>query len=256
MKKLTKVLAMVSAGFLAVGIVICIAGALLGATLGEFRSVVYSRSYSRDLLEGSADTISSKEISFTNISDLDIDIEYCRIEIEEYDGEEIIVDIIDSLNSIKYSEEDGTLKIKQKFKTKFGISGFNFNTDDMQVVMYIPKGQIFDEIDIEIGAGSLEGSGLSAKEMDLKIGAGEIALKGDVNGDVTIECGAGNIELYLTGKEEDYNYKIQTGAGNISIDDNSYSGLATNRKINNNADNDFSIQCGVGNIEIYFDLSN
>jgi hypothetical protein len=65
-----------------------------------------------------------------------------------------------------------------------------------------------------------------------------------------IDCGVGNVELDLVGKETDYNYKYSVGLGEFTINDTNYSKGSGDGKKDNNAANDFDIDCGIGSIEI------
>ena len=62
----------------------------------------------------------------------------------------------------------------------------------------------------------------------------------------------GNAELYLDGCMEDYNYEIECATGNVEIDDESFSGLAAERVINNDADAVMNIECSMGNVTVGF----
>ena len=53
-------------------------------------------------------------------------------------------------------------------------------------------------------------------------------------------------------KRQDYNYKIQCGAGSVNIDGDQYSSLGVERKIDNRAARSMELECGVGTIEVQF----
>lgn len=247
MKNLVKVLAMIGAGLLALGIIIGLAGILFGASFGdlEYRTFLNERYSKRNVMKDEEkETTSNSNTAFSAISELDIEIGYCEVIMETYDGDEILVEITDSTGNIRYFEEGRTLKLEEK---KYKV---HFQDVRKKVVMYLPEDQVFDEIDMSIGAGVVKAEGLKAKELDLSLGAGEVILEGTVNGDIDIECGAGNVELLLTGEEQDYNYKIETGVGALRINDTSYAALINDRKIDNGALYNFEVSCGVGNVEI------
>ena len=67
-----------------------------------------------------------------------------------------------------------------------------------------------------------------------------------------IQCGVGSIVYTASGHEEEYNYEIECGIGEVLCGDSSYSGLGKNRHIDNNADKDISIEGGVGSVIIDF----
>ncbi len=67
-----------------------------------------------------------------------------------------------------------------------------------------------------------------------------------------VETGVGVTSVKLTGSREDYNYKIQCGAGSVNIDGDQYSSLGVERKIDNRAARSMELECGVGTIEVQF----
>ena len=121
------------------------------------------------------------------------------------------------------------------------------------VTIIIPEGCIFEEVDMEIGAGQAEISDLCAEALDIEVGAGQAEL---VNLDVkylNATAGAGQITAELVGSEKDYNYDAECGIGEIVIGDNSYGGFGRDTHVENpGADRVLDIECGVGQIEIEF----
>ena len=57
---------------------------------------------------------------------------------------------------------------------------------------------------------------------------------------------------YLDGKESDHNYQLETSMGSMSIGDNEFAGMASERTMNYGADSDFDLTCSMGSMEIYF----
>lgn len=159
------------------------------------------------------------------------------------------------------------------------------------VTLYVPKDVYFDMVDIDMGAGKMEidylaadtmkfdiGAGqievdyLKAKNCDFSVGMGEItvddmridqlmsaevdmghlSLYGDIRGDVDATCSMGTMELNLTGREKDFNYRIAAAMGNIMIDGREYTGLAREKVIENAAAKNMQLECNMGGMEIYF----
>ena len=54
----------------------------------------------------------------------------------------------------------------------------------------------------------------------------------------------------LLGKEDDCNYKVDCGLGNIDVNNQSYTSLGKSNEIRNGALKDISLKCGVGNITV------
>lgn len=109
-----------------------------------------------------------------------------------------------------------------------------------------------DSAEFEIGVGEIIVDYASVQECDINVGMGNFEYHGIIENHVGIECGMGNAEVYLKASEEDYNYEIDCAAGNVSIGDESFGGLASERKINNHAEATIDIECGMGNVTIEF----
>jgi hypothetical protein len=184
-------------------------------------------------------------------------------------------------------EKGGTFYLEGNLDHKWVKNGIS---NEEKVYLCLPKGIVFHEADIEIGAGWMEIDILSADEISLSAGAGGIAanklactelevdtgagevtlydvtaqkmdvenglgstyVKGMVSYKIDIECGMGNTELELTGSETDYNYDIECAMGSIDIGDKSYGALAENIYTNNKAPGECSIECSMGTVSISF----
>jgi len=108
------------------------------------------------------------------------------------------------------------------------------------------------ELDIEVAAGSLELADIITENAEIEVGVGNVGLSGTISKNLNAECGMGYLQMNLTGKQTDHNYKA-TSIGNIIIGDYYNSGFRNKYEINNYADSDFEINCGLGSIEISFD---
>ena len=165
----------------------------------------------------------------------------------------------------------------------------NRNFTKPEVIIGIPEGKKFDQVELvfsagkvtldhsltgksvflEVDAGQLTAEMVTAEELELETGAGEFILKDFITDSLSVDCGVGNMEikgkaveeadltcgvgnilLNLTGKPEDYNYDISCGVGSIEINGKSFSGLGRNKLIDNGAVGEISLDCGVGAIEV------
>ena len=111
------------------------------------------------------------------------------------------------------------------------------------------------DLEVGVGAGEAIVEGFQADEAEFNCGAGSIAARGDIRSQAELKCGVGSITYTASGQEEEYNYDIECGVGEVICGDNSYSGLGKDRHIDNNADKDISIEGGVGSVIIDFDIS-
>jgi hypothetical protein len=105
-----------------------------------------------------------------------------------------------------------------------------------------------EELEIEVGAGQAELSDFTAGELNAECGMGEIDLQGTAEGDVSAECGMGQITLELSGSESDYNYEISCGVGDVTVNGREYSGLSHEVSLDNGAEKEVSLDCGIGEI--------
>ena len=157
------------------------------------------------------------------------------------------------------------------------------------IELTIPEDFVFENLDIILNTGTIKAERLSSKNADINVGAGSLHIKelsasekssysidtgqlviedinaqdanincgvgnltaaGIIKGENLITCGIGNVSLDLNGNEADYNYNVDCGIGTVIINDNSYSGVNSKHKTNNNAKNSFDLDCGIGRIAL------
>ena len=110
------------------------------------------------------------------------------------------------------------------------------------------------ELDVSIGAGRIDITGMEAGELNAEVGMGELLADGAVSGNVDVECAMGNVEIGLAGSENDFNYYLEGSMGSIQVGDSGYisGGFSQKRTIDNNASKEMEIECAMGNITIWF----
>lgn len=124
--------------------------------------------------------------------------------------------------------------------------------DNHTLLLEIPEDMFFDSVEIEAGACAMDIEYLETKKLDVELGAGEIIINQLYVQTCELSVGVGNAEIYLDGSKEDYNYEIECAVGNVDIGNESFGGLASERRINNHADANVEIECGMGNVTIGF----
>lgn len=207
---------------------------------------------------------STKTYDIQAASELEIDLKYDELIFREYDGDKIRVDVEnDSANNIKIESKGGKLKIKSEKKK-----------NNRSITVSYPEKSVFSKVDIEVDAGTVEmmdrletdklevsiGAGeftnsdsIIAREASIEVGTGEADIMQLTADKIDGECGVGNMTLELTGKESDYSYKLECGIGDISIDGDSFTALASDKKINNSGATKYmELECGMGNISVEF----
>ncbi len=249
MKKSTNVILIFSTIFIIVGIITTIIALLLGAKFYDYKLDNFNQIYE------------------DNISSININIEAGEVIVKEGDSFKIEAsNIIES--KLKSEVNDNTWEIEYlQFKNFFYNllnNSFSFNS---KITIYIPSDTIIDKFDIDLGAGKGLIKKLSAKDIKVNVGTGSLIINDLYSEKSSIDCGVGNVDisgrmigynkidngvgsinLNLIGNEKDYNYRYDIGIGEVKLNNIKYA--SDDNYINNNANNDFNIDCGVGSIEI------
>lgn len=213
---------------------------------------------------GSTDSDGNKVYEIASADEIEIELRYDELIFRSYEGDCIRVEVEnDDAGNVKVAHESGELEIRSSKRVR-----------DRKVTVSYPKNAHFKKAEVNVDAGSVELQGdLNAEELKIGIGAGELTGDGSLTareaeievgaGSVEIgkltaekldgECGLGSMSLTLTGKEKDYNYKLEVGLGEISLQSESFSGLANEKKINNGASRMVELECGMGEIDIDFE---
>ena len=208
--------------------------------------------------------------SYEGITSLDIDLKAGEIEILTSYGDcvEIEAESINEKLEVSAYRNGSTLVINSADKLK-DIAKQSLGT----LTIYLPQEFILDEAKISVGAGTLYiesinvndfsvdvGAGAAnidffhAKEADFDCGAGEMRIYGYIEEETDIDCGLGNIRYDTPDHEENYNYKISCGVGEIICGSNQFSGIGGEKKIeNHHASKEMDIDCGLGNVEVVFE---
>jgi hypothetical protein len=195
------------------------------------------------------------EFSGKEMTRLDVNVKATAVRIRTAkEGESVR---IETNNEYITSWVDGsTLNVVEKSHGFFGWGG----TGDL--VIYVREDTVFDSVEIEIGAGTLDVERLEARDLklnlgagktaidelvatrraeidggagvveirggelhdlDLDLGAGKAELRARVVGNGRVTAGVGKTELTLIGREEDYRLRIDKGIGSVTLDGRSLS---------------------------------
>lgn len=277
MKKFTKICLILVSIFLVLGLVFATVGVAIG-----FRA--------ENLLEyGFEKQENNFKFSADEIKNLNVNVDVGRLKIYTSKEEEIKVSIKAGKGTYECYQDGNKLIVNQE-KNSF-LWRF-FRNKGTEVTIYIPEklqlennvitlgaGEAYvdgldgERIDIQVGAGRFKGKSIQAdSQLILSVGAGEIELEqikakdttvecgigsitieGKIDGNVSADCGVGEIVFNLEGEEDDFNYQVKSGIGNIIINSIEFQPMGANQKIDNDADKTFDLQCGVGSIEITID---
>lgn len=151
------------------------------------------------------------------------------------------------------------------------IGGVVENGSDSGMILYLPEDVVYDEVLVEVGAGSIDVNGLTAHEakfevgmgyiiventkvtsLTTEVGMGEIIFSGSADGDVSVDCGMGSVNMTLDGKSEVYNYELKCGMGSLSVEDVYYIAGIGEQDVDNGAEKEMEISCAMGNVEVKF----
>lgn len=276
MRKGWKVFWIVCVVVVVIGFVCCIAALGLGVTresiftrfphgIGFVKYGNHGFDYETIPYDGDVDASET----FSGIREIDAYISAGDFQILKSDTEEVKIETagVDSRLKLRYYVEDGELIIKTR-KHFTGMTGVKSGT----VYLFLPENFNLEEADLELGAGVMYIQDISARCLDIHVGAGEATIDSFTSDEVSMDCGAGTIYAYgraiqdadidcgigridltLAGRKEDYSYSVKCGIGEVGLAGETYSGLGSERQIDNRTGREIEIDCGIGSVDIQFE---
>ena len=232
MKIFTKIMLILSSVFGTIGVICVVVAFAMGLTTTNLWNMVENGQFSFDLsdipLGGGGETTSETKINET-CDNMEIEFDAGLLEVYYDDVEEIQVKGT-NIPNITAEVKKGTLIIGKKS----GINITIYNNEERKLTVILPRDMQFESVELEIGAGQAVVTGLITQKLDVEVGAGEV-------------------QVELSGKQEDYNYRIACGVGNVVVGANSYVGLGAEQSVTNEgATKEIRVECGVGQAEINF----
>lgn len=224
----------------------------------------------REIHFGSTDTMDVQEEYLQDITSLDMECVAGKLQIKEGTGFRIVATNIPK-NYYTFYVKDETLHVERKDHDWIHMKWVDWSglAEDSVITVYVPEGFVAKEIKLDVAAGTVEAETLSAKKAALDIDAGtvkadnvsilekgtvevnvgSVTLDGAFKGKVELECNVGTIILRSGNQStNDFNYKLESNAGSIRINNEEYSN--TKEEIQNNAENELDVECNVGSINI------
>lgn len=206
------------------------------------------------------DDLHSHSSSLQDINRLEIDVQNAEITI--FAVEE--ADSIDYFSNIRndISKRDGsTLKIADQGALNSKI----------ELEIFIPIG-VLKEIEIDAAAGTVTADKIAAdavsleidaasvridelivkREAELQINVGEMIIGYYDGPRLDVECDMGSIKVVCEGNKNDYNYNLECGVGEIWINEEIYSGIGEDTRVNNGGERSIQAECGMGEILLEF----
>lgn len=286
MKLFTRTCLIFSGIIISIGLILAILGGALGAG-NTFAAMVqngrFSWGWSENQMANQSKELVNFDSGFEGVESIAVDLKYTELVFEATKEDVYYVQADRVVKGFTCEEKDGRLIIKDNLSR-------NFRNNRSKVTVFIPENAKLKEVELEVGAGSVnvddiladkltidlgagrfEGNKITSDKAEISVGAGEmtvnnfstkdvtmdcgagrIDLKGNIDGDADISCGIGEIKVSLLNGESDYNYDIDCGIGNVNVGNQSFGGMSNNKKIDNNADKTIRVEGGVGNIRIDF----
>ena len=194
---------------------------------------------------------------------LDIELKYDELILEE--GDSFCVRVYDDNGkNVTVKESSDTLKVrstKKLSKTRKVCISYPKDVKLQELEIEMGAGTVYlnrdietEKLSVEMGAGEFDSKNpVTAEEADLEIGTGSMTFADLSVKKISGECGLGELDLTMTGTQEDYNYDLECGVGNLDIGSDSYSGLGREKSISNTgADRKLDLECGMGNVSVNF----
>lgn len=274
MRRGWKIFWIVCGAALALGLICCVIAFGMGVTTGMIHDrFPHGFGWHDDGWESgeedSGRTAENIHETFSEVTEIDMEIFAGEVRFQEGDGSEIRVDT-DHLSQklgFRCYQEGRELKLTSK-KKLYGVNNAGRGT----ITVTLPKEMTFKEVSLSLGAGTLYIENICAKDLEVEVGAGEaivdgfqadeaefncgagtIEARGDVRSQADLKCGVGSITYTAFGQEEEYNYDIECGIGEIICGGNSYSGLGREQSIDNGAAKEIKIEGGVGSVIVEFE---
>ena len=224
------------------------------------------------------------------IKNLDVDIDAAEIYVKQgTDADNLVVTTYNCKEKYYTADKkNNTLQIQYNLQNQIPVNssativieipeGMTFNTMDFAIGAAdadFASGSVnCRTLNLKVGAGELTGEDFIVKEtMEVKLGAGDVELSGGTYKDVKMDCGIGSFDLdditaenvkahcgmgdgtiTMLGNEEDYNYKMSCGMGDLMVNGESYADLSGSYKVTNpGAIGTIDLDCGMGSID--FDI--
>ena len=229
------------------------------------------------------------DVKMSEIKNIEMELGAGEIELKESKNGTFHVDEGENMNIVS-DFSDGTLRIRTKNMNNVQILGFNTGSVSAgKAVIYLPE-QAYEEITLDLGAGTCKGDLPECEKLSIRLGAGECEFDyiktgeaelevgagecrigllevNDLNADIAMgefeakalinkeldaKVGMGEISMEIIGEEADFDYDVEVGAGEVRIGSRSYSGVGSGGSQENGSEREIDVECGMGEAKIDF----
>lgn len=192
-----------------------------------------------------------------------------RLEVEVQNAQ-ITIFATESMNDFTYYSNRATSIVKEE-GTTLKLEDHADLKDKIELELYIPIGMlkeieieavnatiwadkmVADNIKIEIDNAAVQIDELVVEDKaELQINAGQMVIGYYDGKQLETECAMGSIMVVCEGKQNDYNYDLECGMGQIQIQNDSYSGMGKDIQIHNDSSKYIIAECALGEIILEF----
>lgn len=259
MKKMYKILLIISIALAGSGLAICIAGFFLG---GSMENVVVWDNDPEKIWDGTLSSVwDAEEEEVRDVDSLCVDMARGSLIVEYGRYDNIRVESGETRTKTKVWMEGNTLNIKGRGR---------WTNKGGAVKVYLPENIHLREADFEVGAGTMEVDRLQAENITIEVGAGEFVsdemLKADVldlsvgMGDIQIaeadsretylDCSMGNLDIAMKGNWDDYYLTGECSLGDLSVEEESWNLNSDISYGDETAERIIDAECGLGALTI------
>jgi len=135
------------------------------------------------------------------------------------------------------------------------------------------SGLVSQKLDIDVDAGSFTGVDLAVSDfceidvdaggvnirggqiqggLDIDVDAGSVVYRGTLDCDWQVDCDAGSVEVALAESMADHNYRIEYNLGSVQVGSTEFEGMSDQAYLDNQAFHTAQIQCDVGQVKVSF----
>lgn len=194
------------------------------------------------------------DLTAATLRNLEAELGACALSVRESEDDHVWVAIEGDSEQVHFRVEDGdTLVIAGSYNPVFFWKDFRINKKSTVVYLFLPKGAVLDEIDLECGAGKMDMSALQANSIDIEFGAGVCRMDALEANTISLSVGAGQADVgTLTAKETN----LEVGAGELVIEDIRTDGSTDldigvgSAEINGTITGDLDADCSMGNLNM------
>lgn len=225
----------------------------------------------REYDEQTEEVDSSLDVDASEVKSIELELDAGNFEIKESKDGSFYYET-DGVMRVTSSYRNGTLKVTGDLINKWTLFGSsNGNTVSVgSATIYLPN-RIYEEINLDIGAGEFTGyipecealsvrlgagecdfDSVKAKETEFQVGVGECHIGMLETDEMDADIEMGEISIGIVGEENDYDYDIEVGAGEVHIGTRTYSGIGSGGSRDNGSDRKIDVECGMGEVRLDF----